>query len=155
MHESVKSQLANTISTEVAGRLIMVGAERVRQLSKQGWIKKAGRNLYRVADVVQGYASFLKDEQARRASGNGIVQTERAREITLRNRRVEGVLVPAAEVINFVELIVAQALERVATLPEQERDPEQRARLKGAIHGIGAEVTRLIDDARAEWRQAN
>ena len=37
-----EAQKPNTITTEQAGRLLMISAERVRQLSKEGWIPKVG-----------------------------------------------------------------------------------------------------------------
>ena len=55
-------QKPNTITTEQAARLLMISGERVRQLSKQGWITKVERDRYLLVDVVQGYN--------RAASGN-------------------------------------------------------------------------------------
>ena len=61
------SEVAGTITIDVAAKVLMVTPEWVRRLTKDGWIAKTDRGRYRVVDVVQGYIRFLKDE-ARRAT---------------------------------------------------------------------------------------
>lgn len=101
---AASSAESGTISTEVAARLIMVGPERVRQLAKQGWIKKVGRDRYRVVDAVQGYINYLKDEQRRasKTASASRVQDMRAREIELRLAREDRTLIETEEAISFV-----------------------------------------------------
>jgi len=48
------------ITSALAARLLMVSPERVRQLSKEGWIEKQGRDQFLLVDVVQGYIRFRK-----------------------------------------------------------------------------------------------
>ena len=47
-----EAQKPNTITTEQAARLLMISGERVRQLSKQGWITKVERDRYLQVDVM-------------------------------------------------------------------------------------------------------
>ncbi len=47
------------ITSALAGRLLMVSPERIRQLSKEGWIEKQGRDQFFLVDVVQGYPLTL------------------------------------------------------------------------------------------------
>ena len=47
-----EAQRPNTITTEQAARLLMISGERVRQLSKQGWITKVERDRYLLVDVM-------------------------------------------------------------------------------------------------------
>jgi phage terminase Nu1 subunit (DNA packaging protein) len=118
------------ISTAQAGGLIKVGAERVRQLSKLGWIKKVGRGKYRVVDVVHGYIDFLQDEQRRasKSASASRVQDARARQIELATARDENALIETTEAVEFVDDVIG--------------------RLRSGLSGIPARVTRDLDQRR-------
>ena len=79
------------ISTAEAGRLVQVSAERVRQLTKEGWVKRIGPNRYRIRDVVAGYLAFRDDEerQVTRSAADARVRDLRGRELDLRIRERE------------------------------------------------------------------
>src|SRR5688572_15029809 len=90
----------STIDTATAARLCECSPEWIRKLSREGWIKKQGTDLYLVVDVVQGMLRFMRDE-ARRSSKSASasrVQDARAREIELKVARDEAALVDMADV---------------------------------------------------------
>jgi len=62
------SEVAGTITIDVAAKVLMVTPEWVRRLTKDGWIAKTDRGRYRVVDVVQGYIRFLKRSASRNSS---------------------------------------------------------------------------------------
>ena len=88
------------ISTEGAAEMSGLGAERIRQLAKEGWIKKIGRDRYSASAVVRGIIDY-KDDQLAKASRSGSstkLQDARAAEIELRMaERKEVHLVEAQE----------------------------------------------------------
>jgi hypothetical protein len=60
----------------------MVSPERIRQLSKEGWIEKQGRDQFFLVDVVQGYIRFRNDSdrRAQKSAADGRVRDAPARE---------------------------------------------------------------------------
>src|SRR5262252_2093633 len=90
---------SSILTPEMAGELLMIGAERVRQLIRAGWIKRTSLGL-RLLDVVQGYIQFRNDAE-RRASKSAAasrVTDMRAREIEIRVARREGELIEIEDV---------------------------------------------------------
>ena len=143
-----EAQKPNTITTEQAGRLLMISAERVRQLSKEGWIPKVGRDSYIGADVVQGYIRF-RDSEDRRANKTGAetrVRDARAEEISLRVGQRAGQLIAHAEHVAIVDELCSLVRTELQSLPARlTRDLQERRRIERAVHEL---LTRLA--ARAE-----
>jgi len=143
-----EAQKLNTITTEQAGRLLMISAERVRQLTKEGWIPKAGRDSYIGADVVQGYIRF-RDSEDRRANKTSVetrVRDARAEEISLRVGLRAGQLISHIEHIAIVDELCSLVRTEVQSLPARlTRDLQERRRIEQAVYEL---LTRLA--ARAE-----
>ena len=118
---------SGTITTEVLARLLMVTPHWVRRLTNEGWIPRPARNRYRIAESVQGYIRFLRDEQRRasKSASASRVQDARAREIELRTAREENRLIETEEAIGFVD--------------------EALGLLKAGMAGVPASVTRDLD----------
>lgn len=144
---------AGTITTEVAARLIMVSAERVRQLTKQGHIARMGRDRYRVVDVVQGYIGYLKDEQRRtsKSASASRVQDARAREIELRTAREEHRLIETDEAIGVCDELVGAYKVELAGLPARlTRDIDLRRKIEVECD----DICRRVADRFAEKASA-
>lgn len=127
-----------TIPTEVAGKLIRVSAERVRQLTKLGWIKSAGRNRYRVIDVVHGYLDYRDDadRRAQKSASASRVQDMRARELEIRVAEKERELIPTEEAISFVGDALGKLRAGMIGLPARvSRDVTLRTKLEAEIDG--------------------
>lgn len=145
-----KADAEPTISTAAAGRLILIHAERVRQLTKQGWIKAVARNRYRTVDVVHGYINYLRDEQRRAAKSASAsrVQDMRAREIELRMAEKQRELIPTEEAIAFVSDALGKLRAGMIGLPANiTRDVELRRKIEA---GIDAEFERSAEGFRQE-----
>jgi hypothetical protein len=114
-----EAQKPNTLTTEQAGRLLMISAERVRQLSKEGWIPKAGRDSYIGADVVQGYIRFRdsQDRRANKTSAETRVRDARAEEISLRVGQRAGQLIEHAEHIAIIDELCGFVRTELQSLP--------------------------------------
>ena len=143
-----EAQKPNTITTEQAGRLLMISAERVRQLSKDGWIPKFGRDSYIGADVVQGYIRFRdsEDRRANKTSAETRVRDARAEEISLRVGQRAGQLIEHAEHIAIVDELCSFVRTEIQSLPARlTRDLTERRKIEQAVHEL---LTRLA--ARAE-----
>ena len=88
-----------TISLDVCAKLLMLSPQRINQLERGGFITKAGRGRYRIADAVQGYIRYLKDEgrQASKSASQSRVSDARARDLELRIMERNGSMIAAAE----------------------------------------------------------
>ncbi|MEZ5764664.1 MAG: hypothetical protein R3D69_10645 [Xanthobacteraceae bacterium] len=138
---------AGIIDSETAAKLLMLTAHRVRQLVSAGWIKKVGRDRYRVVDVVQGYVGFLKDE-ARRSSQSAAasaVQEARAEEIRLRtaDKRREQEAKGQAAALEAIDTVAGPLKPDVlAILPRLVKDLALRRQLEDAIDDAFAAMSK-------------
>jgi hypothetical protein len=96
------------LSSALAARLLMVSPERIRQLAKEGWIERQGRDQFYLVDVVQGYLRFRNDSdrRAQKSAAESRVRDARAREIALRNAVREGRLIEIDEAMAIVEQMI-------------------------------------------------
>jgi len=147
------------LSSNLAGRLLMISAERVRQLEREGWIEKAGRDQFYVVDVVQGYIRFRNDADRRavKSVGDNRVREARAREIELRNAVREGRLIEVDEAISIVDQIIGLFRSGTSGLPARvTRDLQFRKTIETALNDIldqiadaAVERGRAVAEARA------
>ena len=94
----------------------MVSPERIRQLSKEGWIEKQGRDQFYLVDVVQGYIRFRNDSdrRAQKTAADSRVRDARAREIELRSAVREGCLIEIGEALSIVEEMIGMFRAQLA-----------------------------------------
>lgn len=133
-----KEAPAGTIGTEQAARLIMVSAERLRQLTKGGYITQEGRGRYNLVAVVQGYIRFLKDEERRssRTAAESRVRDARAAEIELRIAEKRRELIEAEEAVAACDKIVGVVRTEIIGLPARvSRDKKIRRQVEEQVHG--------------------
>lgn len=144
---------AGLISTETAAKLLMISIEWVRRLTREGAIRKVGKDQYRVVDVVQGYITYLRDE-ARKTSKSAAasrIQDERAEEIRLRNAERKRTLIEQAqaEVIRVVDEIAGPLRSDLMAIPAQvTKDLKLRRVIEERIDGaFGAASKRAVSAA--------
>jgi terminase small subunit / prophage DNA-packing protein len=75
---------AGLISGAVAARLLTLTPEEFRKLDRAGWFERAGKDAYRVVDVVQGHIRYLKKQ----ADETGRTVAQVANHIGLTQRRL-------------------------------------------------------------------
>jgi uncharacterized coiled-coil protein SlyX len=137
------------ITSGLAARLLMVSPERVRQLSKEGWIEKQGRDQFYLVDVVQGYIRFRNDSERRatKSAAANRVSDARAREVELRIAERERRLVELSEMIALADKLVGMFRAELSGLPARvTRDLQIRRTIETAINDI---LDRIADAATA------
>jgi hypothetical protein len=126
----------------------MKSTERVRQLSKAGWITQEGPNndrRYRLLDIVQGYIRFRDDEDRRatKYAAHSRIQDARSREVELKNAQREGRLIELEEAIATVEAIMGMLRLQLSGLPARAtRDLQLRRTLETTVNDI---LTHIAD----------
>ncbi|KRQ99268.1 hypothetical protein CP49_11770 [Bradyrhizobium valentinum] len=125
----------------------MISAERVRQLAKEGWIEKAGKDQFYLVDVVQGYIRFRNDSERRatKSASASRVSDARAREVELRIAERERRLVELSEMIALSDQLVGMFRAELSGLPARvTRDLQIRRTIETAINDI---LDRIADAA--------
>lgn len=146
---------ADEITLEVAGRLLMISAERVRQLIKMGYIERTRRGYTTIPSAVQGYIRFLKEsaaENTKSAAANR-AQEARADEIEMRNAARRRELVSLDEALEAMSLLVGKVNAEMNGLPRRcTRDVDLQSKIEaeadGAKERIAAALRKLSGYAR-------
>jgi phage terminase Nu1 subunit (DNA packaging protein) len=138
------------LTTEQAARLIMKSAERVRQLSREGYIPRHGKAndaRFHLLDVVQGYIRFRDDSDRRNSQSAQAsrVADARAREIELRNATRESKLMETDEAIETIRQMIGTLRSELSGVPARStRDLQIRRTMETAINEA---LTRAADIA--------
>lgn len=138
------------MTSDQAARLIMKSAERIRQLSKMGWIAYEGNGQerrYRLLDVVQGYIRFRDDEDRRssKSAAQSRITDARSREVELRNAQREGKLIELEDAIASIESLCALVRQQLMGLPARvTRDLVVRRTIETAVNDI---LSKIADSA--------
>ena len=144
---SAERTRGDEITIEVAGRLIMVGPERVRQLIKAGFVAKTRNGYTTIPSVVQGYIKFLK-ESARdgtQTASAGRAQEARAKEIELRISREERRLIPTEDAVLCMSLLCGKVSEEFGGLAARvTRDLPLRRKIESELHGAQARIAKAL-----------
>lgn len=124
---------------QAAALLRLGSAERVRQLIREGWIKKAERGTVFWRDAVWGRFDWYEDrlKTAMQQSSSNKVRDARTREIELRTAQRAGTLVPLVDVIATFDVIFGTLRAEAEGLPARiSRDREIRNRAQDGINGM-------------------
>ncbi len=136
---------AGTITTSQAARLLMVSDERVRQLTKAGFVPKAARGRYNLVALVQGYIRFLKDDERRssKSAADSRVRDARAAEIERRMAREDRKIIALDEAMAAFDQATGLYLQSLSSLPARiTRNSAERRRIEAVCD---AERQRLSD----------
>lgn len=144
------------VSTDEAGAIIKVSGERVRQLTKGGWIRQHARNTYRIGDVIDGYLAYRDDLERKALADTAQSRLAKRREAEIKQRmdREEGRLVPIEEVQSGVTQIMGALRFELSGVPAaSSRDLDVRASIEGhlnaAIERCRAGFEKMEGDLRA------
>lgn len=136
------------ISMEQAARLLMLGAERVRQLIKDGWVERGPRGQVLLVSAVQGYIRFRDDadRRAQRSAADSRVRDARAREIELRISVKEGSTIPLTDAMAALDIIVGGIRSEFEGLAASvTRDREMRHRIEDRVNGALARSAQRLE----------
>jgi hypothetical protein len=145
---SSEEKTGGFLTTQNVGKLLMLNAERVRQLVKDGYVERAGRNKFALIPAVQGYIRFLKDAE-RRASRSAAatrmqdIKTKRA-ELDLKVAQKE--LLPREDLYAAADFISAAVKNEMLGLPSRiTRDLDERAALEDAVRNALNRISKKIE----------
>ena len=148
--KSVARSRDDVLNVEQVASLLMISAAWVRHLTRNGWIAKVdGGKGYRVADVVQGYIKFMRDE-ARRASKSEAqrkVHEARAREIELRTAVREKSLIEIDDALGALDGVM---LTELSEMPARTRDLTARRAIEASVRDVRQ---RIADKAKAKCKE--
>ena len=140
---------AETITLAEAMALLQLSKQRLGQLVKDGWIKRPpSRGRYGLADVVQGYIRFLRDDARRssKSAAHSRLQDVRVRKEELAIAERERELVPLADAMTLVDEVCGAVVARVNAIPARfTRNIEQRAALQREVDDALTEVADHIE----------
>jgi hypothetical protein len=149
-----KQLWATKVTTGAVGELLELGAERVRQLVKEGWITRDKVGAIRLGDAVRGYVKFLRSRSTRTASDTRI-RDARAREIELRTAQRAGDLCKTEEAFAFVDDVFGMMKSDLMGLPAMvTRDLNIRRDIERAVATILNNTAARLD-ARAKTLKPN
>ncbi len=137
------------VGAREAADVIDVTATRLGQLVAAGWIKKAGRDKYRLTAVISGYLAFLGD--ARRCSANqgasaNRLAAARAEEIEQRIAAQSATLVTSSDVLAVLRETLAVIQSEFVGLPARAtKDLALRRKLGDALDGALTRCAEKID----------
>lgn len=139
---------ADEISIELAARLLMIGAERVRQLIKAGFIARTKPGFTTIPSAVQGYIKFLKEsaqENTQTASASK-AQEARAREINMRVDREERNLISQEEAQLALSMACGMFVEEMGGLAARcTRDLATRRIIETEVHGAKTRLSKAFE----------
>lgn len=139
------------ITFEVAGRLLMIGPERIRQLIKAGYIVRTKPGYTTVVSAVQGYIRFLKDDarQNTKSAAASRAVDARAQEIELRIKERTRELIPQEDAIMAMDLLVGEVNRQLSGLPARiTRDVPLRRQIEAKVNEAKGEIARALEGGR-------
>lgn len=143
---------AGIISTAQAAALLKCTPNWIRQLEKQGFFKKAGRDQYKLVAVVHGYVDFKNSEDRRssKTAADARVRDARAREVELKIAEREGRLIEYVEAEGAIDYLVGLYRSEFAGLPARvTRDLQLRRTIEQAVNDT---LSRIADAAEKRAR---
>ncbi len=139
---------ADEITIEVAGRLLMVTPERVRQLIKSGHIEKTRHGFTTIPSAVQGYIRFLKESASERTTNAAMTRAQeaRAKEVELRIKREERELIQIDEAMLAMSMLCGIVSQQMTGLPARiTRDKELRRQIETEVHAAQEAIAAALD----------
>jgi len=140
------------ITLEVASRLLMIGTERIRQLSKMGYVPIPKRGHTTIVGAVQGYIRFLKDDARKdtRTQADSRVRDARAKEIELRNSVRLRELIPVEDAAAALDLVVGRVREEINGLPARvTRDMVLRRKIEAEVNEAQGRIAEALGASAA------
>jgi hypothetical protein len=133
----------------------MIGPERIRQLSKSGYISIPKRGYTTIISAVQGYIRFLKDEERKQTQTGAAERARdaRAREIEQRIAERDRRLIPIDEAELAMDLLVgAVAKELDGMAARITRDMAFRRMIEADVHGAKIRIADALAEGKGTAR---
>lgn len=144
-------QQGDLITLDVAGRLLMIGPERIRQLNKAGYIAIPKRGFTTIVSAVQGYIRFMKDED-RKQTATGAAERARdarAREIDQRIAERDRKLIPIEDAELAMDLLVGAVNKELdGQAARITRDMALRRVIEADVHGAKTRIAKAVAESR-------
>lgn len=147
MAEKKSDNGVDLITLDVAGRLLMIGPERVRQLIKAGYITRPKPGYTTVISAVQGYIRFLKEDARKdtKTAAQSRTSDARARKIELEIAREERDLIPKADAYLAMDIVVAEVNQQLSGLAARTtRDVPLRREIEAKVHDAKARIAEAL-----------
>jgi hypothetical protein len=144
-------EVQNEMSLDMAGRLLGIGPERIRQLSKAGYIKIHKRGMTALVPAVQGYIKYLKDENSKgtKTAAASRATDARAREIELRIAREERQLIPKEDADLALDLVVGEVNKQFTGLAARiTRDVSLRRKIEAELYEAKRKIAEALGSGR-------
>ena len=141
------------ITLDVAGRLLMIGPERIRQLNKAGYVPIPKRGFTTIVGAVQGYIRFLKDEDRKQTKSGASERASdaRAREIEQKIAERDRRLIPIEDAEFAMDTLVGVVNGEMDGMAARiTRDVALRRLIEADVHG----AKNRIADGLAEGKRA-
>lgn len=149
--------IAGAISLADAAKLVGRSKQWVNTLEREGWVKKEGRGLYRLTELVQGYARYLT-EQRKSASKNAAqtrLQEARAAAIEQRTARDEHLLIDTNEAIAVLDEIIGGLRSELDGLPARwTRDVDKRRELEALLNDTFRRAAERLEQKASALRSS-
>ncbi len=144
---------AATITTAQASALLGLSENWINRLHKEGFVGKAGRGRWKLDAVVQGYISWLKDEERRhsKSAAHSRMTDLKAVQLEMKLQRERGELVPLEDARLVLDTASALMTSTIMSVPARfTRDPKERKRLETLVAEALGKVADGLDTKAAE-----
>ncbi len=145
------------VSAAALGAVLGVTERWVRELTKQGVLRRSGRGRYPLGASVRAHLAHRLETEVggaiRKNDPKQDFERERARKFKLQNDREEGLLVPVEDASAALDQIVGVIKTDLAGIPARlTGDVAERRRIEGALdavmHGLSERLTQAGDALR-------
>lgn len=146
-----KSNSGELITLDVAGRLLMIGPERIRQLNKAGYVPIPKRGFTTIVGAVQGYIRFLKDEDRKQTKSGASERASdaRAREIEQKIAERDRRLIPIEDAELAMDTLVGKVAEELnGQAARITRDMALRRVIEADVHGAKSRIAKALAEGK-------
>ena len=154
-HTNDANSTSDTITLEVAARLLMITADRIRQLSRAGYIVIPKRGHTTIVSAVQGYIRFLKEDARKetKTAAASRVTDARTSEIELRIAERKRELIPLEDAILAMDTLVALVLREFnGQAARVTRDMKFRRLIEADVHDARTRIADALANGKSFCR---
>lgn len=149
-------KMNDLMSTSEVGELLLLSAERVRQLVKEGYIERVSRGRFEPSTAVQGYIRYLRDEarQTSKSAAATRIQDIRAEKMQHDLMVAKREHLPREDLELAVDTIAASVISEMTSIGARvTRDPTLKAKIDqeadNALNRIADKIDRAAEAAVA------
>lgn len=127
----------------------------LRDLADQGYLIKAGRGRYELAQSIRGFVRYVRETEVKASNPDAsdsrdLFEAERARKLKLENDRREALLVDTSEAIAAIQSIVGIVAAELESIPSRLTDDVgERRRIEHEIDTIRTGLVVRLEKAQA------